>query len=992
MEKNTELNQVIKNLQRCLKNRTSITKFIKKLRHWGKLDILIQINGETEINLLMHCCRDNLLAEVKELLTGRIAADPTIVNKTGFNALMLAIIAAYDNPNYKTEIIDELLKIQPEKQLAINISQGNPLYFAVMLERLDIAKKISQINFPAMLLSTDNMSRETVLHLAIQKGYLDFAKELLTCQPEQQVLQADNDGIIPLHLALEKGELLFAQYLLSFVPDQQIQKRTNEHETVFDFAAKSKKLPLIAWLITTYPQVLQLRSINGFTPLHRACKEHRLALVKLLLENNPVAQVTALDEAGGIPLFCACLANKPEVVELLLQYDPASQLKTYTKMLGNIFHHMLTLSGDPSLLKLVINIAAKHNIDLKPLLLQSNVIELNPLAMIIGSPLIKEEIKNTLCHILLDIDNEQQLEKCSTKEGCTPLMLAIDANNMSIIELLVLQPSKQQFVIPDKAGNTPILKAIVKGSEAIVALLLKYGPANQFDLPKAIQTNPLAIVTMLTQPAMLRLLLPYCTEEQFNTARLMNVPLLHFATLDIQIVELILASGLVKHSLDAIEPTFGGTALHAAINKNQQQIALKLIAYGANINVTDFKGWAPIHVVCERNNLPLFDELIAKKADLNLNLKNGLTLLHIAARHGNLTIAKALLNMNPLLLDGQTTQGLTPLCFAAIYNHKPLMAELLNHSANANCVIDMQTQKLPLFLISFQLLNYEAMRLLLKQIDLETMIFLNDKQITIKQFLQAIHDNKPRHYEQLRKKIPGLPLFEKRPALQAANHDDSFITVNQKGAFNPREYLLAMGLTREEVETWCDELKQKRKALKASNQSSEFFATKNTETTQPITWLNHLIDSAHPAVKPIIATGAVNMYCYLDTTNLVEQGCDESKLFKKRFKFDGIHIKKLDDNKKIYEEMIKVAPSAEPRLIRYTHELKLNKLDRILLFKLDSDTHHGSLYIGLRYLPGGLHSQSQIKALLNQLHQEQNKTLTVSWPKLENQSTPQLKN
>src|SRR4051812_30016501 len=105
-------NNLIEQVQRCLKNRTLTAKHIKRLRQQGMIDTLFTI-GEEEITLLMYLVKENRLAEVKELLTEPNPANLMLKNKSGFNALAIAILAAGVRKSYDLAIIDELLKYNP---------------------------------------------------------------------------------------------------------------------------------------------------------------------------------------------------------------------------------------------------------------------------------------------------------------------------------------------------------------------------------------------------------------------------------------------------------------------------------------------------------------------------------------------------------------------------------------------------------------------------------------------------------------------------------------------------------------------------------------------------------------------------------------------------------------------------------------------------------------------------------------------------------------
>lgn len=83
--------------------------------------------------------------------------------------------------------------------------------------------------------------------------------------------------------------------------------------------------------------------------------------------------------------------------------------------------------------------------------------------------------------------------------------------------------------------------------------------------------------------------------------------------------------------------------LHIAVEKNNMDIALLLLAAGADINAADSKGITPLIQAIYKEHLPLAEMLIKKGADVNRRSKSGETALHPATYHGNLAIVKQLL-------------------------------------------------------------------------------------------------------------------------------------------------------------------------------------------------------------------------------------------------------------------------------------------------------------------------------------------------------------
>lgn len=82
--------------------------------------------------------------------------------------------------------------------------------------------------------------------------------------------------------------------------------------------------------------------------------------------------------------------------------------------------------------------------------------------------------------------------------------------------------------------------------------------------------------------------------------------------------------------------------LHIAVDKNNMDIALLLLAAGADINVADGKGFTPLIQAIYEKHLPLAEMLINKGADVTRRSKSGETALHPATYRGNLAIVKQL--------------------------------------------------------------------------------------------------------------------------------------------------------------------------------------------------------------------------------------------------------------------------------------------------------------------------------------------------------------
>lgn len=56
-----------------------------------------------------------------------------------------------------------------------------------------------------------------------------------------------------------------------------------------------------------------------------------------------------------------------------------------------------------------------------------------------------------------------------------------------------------------------------------------------------------------------------------------------------------------------------------------------LLHYGANRDLCEDKGWAPIHIACQKGHTGVVEELVTSGADVNQTATDNLTCLYIAA-------------------------------------------------------------------------------------------------------------------------------------------------------------------------------------------------------------------------------------------------------------------------------------------------------------------------------------------------------------------------
>jgi ankyrin repeat protein len=297
--------------------------------------------------------------------------------------------------------------------------------------------KVKQLLAAPYFVKTDIVSKEAgynALALAVVQACSvpdydqTIVDELLKVNPDIQLLQKNKEGIIPLHIALQYGNLPMVKKLLQHNAQEQIDITDEKGDkNTFVFAARSKNIEVMAWIISEHPFILKQISKDGFSALHVACAVGNLQLINFLLNHGAMNQLFARNAMGFTPLFEACFNKKTDIVQELLKYNTFEQLSVFDISGNNIFHIMCYRKLN-DVLPIILKYAKENNLDLTLVLDKKNNIGLTPMQMAIrdGNLFFIER----LLKYGVDVDKIDA-------EGRSALNSAIFLKQHDVIELLL---------------------------------------------------------------------------------------------------------------------------------------------------------------------------------------------------------------------------------------------------------------------------------------------------------------------------------------------------------------------------------------------------------------------------------------------------------------------------------------------------------------------------------------------------------------------------
>ena len=143
-------------------------------------------------------------------------------------------------------------------------------------------------------------------------------------------------------------------------------------------------------------------------------------------------------------------------------------------------------------------------------------------------------------------------------------------------------------------------------------------------------------------------------------------------------------------------------ALHDAVESEDTVAVMTLLTAGANVNIINQYGEAPLHIAVKRGFIDIVKHLLVHHAHVNTAVTKGLfegdTPLHFAASHGDICLVKILLaaktKVNTILVKGPF-EGETPLDGATRGNYTEIVTLLNAYIQHTHHVFDQENKDTP---------------------------------------------------------------------------------------------------------------------------------------------------------------------------------------------------------------------------------------------------------------------------------------------------------
>ena len=579
-------------------------------------------------------------------------------------------------------------------------NQGNtPLHVAVT-KSLEVVKLVATSDNT----NVQNHNGDTPLHIACCGENMDiviFLLEELKCSVE--ILNKDFESAFHIlfnnwHYHACSSELQIS--LLYYIPQQLKDKSSKTGESILHIACRKADHKVVMYLVETLKcKVDAVNKHSGATALHFACKRDSLIVVQLVTGCNPTAQIKDVSYlpketelvCGDTPLHVACRESNLDVIRHLLRSGHSQALNYFNDLKELPIH--LAVAACESYPLIQVFISQKSNFDCNATDIRGDtplhiMCRHNPSIACVKRMLHKLKCKvdvqnnegNYPLHVLcqnklickgvakvLSIGLSDDQIKHRNKKGNTALheflRFSHDTTNSSHHFKSLLQIFIDRGLLLFESDDEPVLDCLKLACHYQKLDVVKYLLEKYTSLLQKIPITLLHKACLNCNGGVLEYML-ITFEHAFD----INIPNtngdlpLHLAA-RLKVCKESTLTLLAKHTKDINHKNNQGeTPLHALYSGNKTHASLRyylsvfLEDEAIDLSATSNNGFTPLHYICRAQK---YDDLktilrTEKEIDANIQDENGATLLHFACQSNDLDVVKLLLklpNTDPSIED-----------------------------------------------------------------------------------------------------------------------------------------------------------------------------------------------------------------------------------------------------------------------------------------------------------------------------------------------------
>ena len=426
------------------------------------------------------------------------------------------------------------------------------------------------------------------IHFAAHDGRTEMLKLLISRAPSL-LNSTTSEGLAPLHLAAGNGH----EEAVSFLLEQRAicDVQDSKGWSAAHYAAYEGHAGVLKSLLVEKPSLFELKTLEGFTPLHLATIKGSSEAVFCLLEQG--AAPGALDNQGSNPLHYAAEKGNLEVVQALLDKQ------------SNLVH----LKGSKQQLTPLHIAAGNGHLDVVEYLHNAGAILNDRDSKGWGAIhyAARKGDQKTLGYLILQ---DPSLLESKTREKLTPLYIAAKREHTETVKFLLDHQADSR--VQDINGWSVVHYLAHKGNVNILELFISKFPES-VDIKGPEQLTPIDFAAQNAQARAVEYLLDQGANP--NAPGIDGWCLIHRVVSrgNRQILEaLIKKQPTLAHS----KGPQGITPLHVAAAKGLVELTVYLLDQGADPQAQDAHGLRAVDYAVKKKYQAVTELLVQKSRDL----------------------------------------------------------------------------------------------------------------------------------------------------------------------------------------------------------------------------------------------------------------------------------------------------------------------------------------------------------------------------------------